>query len=195
MLAAAAAGADLAGEYGANIPEVGTGLLLEPNGRFQYFFTYGAADYTAKGTWKSEEGAVVLTTDGKNEPPVKLSRSTPGKGRAVRIHVVAQNGAPIQQVDVALTGGAELQEARTDRQGVAVFEESGGAKSIEVRVPVYDMLGGPFALSGAGEYWVEVNVDAITQVPFKGEKLKVTERGLEMRFWNPNRPIVYRRQK
>src|SRR5690349_19119181 len=61
ILAAAARAADVAGQYQAsNIREMASGLLLKRDGHFEYFLTYGAADYWAKGTWQRLDGAVVL---------------------------------------------------------------------------------------------------------------------------------------
>lgn len=43
--------------------ETGSELLLKPDGRFQWFISYGAIDQHAEGTWKRQAGKIVLTTD------------------------------------------------------------------------------------------------------------------------------------
>src|SRR6478672_6591931 len=81
MLTAAAQAGDFAGHYYLqNVREVGSELLLKPDGSFEYMLAYGAADYWAKGTWQFQEGAVVLnSTAGEAKSPFRLLRSKSAK--------------------------------------------------------------------------------------------------------------------
>jgi hypothetical protein len=57
----AALGDDLAGHYVLRgVMEVGSELWLKPDGSFEFMLAYGAADYSAKGTWRHEGDAVIL---------------------------------------------------------------------------------------------------------------------------------------
>ena len=68
--AAQAAQASLAGEYHLDgVMETGSGLLLRDDGSFEWFFTYGALDLGARGTWKREGDNVVLHVDEMGYPP------------------------------------------------------------------------------------------------------------------------------
>ena len=68
--AAQAGQSSLAGEYHlAGVMETGSGLLLRDDGSFEWFFTYGALDLGARGTWKREGDAVVLQVDEMGFPP------------------------------------------------------------------------------------------------------------------------------
>ena len=70
---------DLSGHYVLQgVMEVGSELLLKPDGSFEYMLAYGAADYWAKGTWRQEGNAVVLHSSGKEEAPFRLG---PQRGR------------------------------------------------------------------------------------------------------------------
>src|SRR5512139_3636091 len=51
------------------VHEVGSELLLLPDGRFQYFLAYGAYDENAAGTWRVEGGLIILNTSGGYIPP------------------------------------------------------------------------------------------------------------------------------
>ena len=54
--------ADAAGRYSLRGErEVGSELVLHAGGRFGYMLAYGAADYSAKGTWRQDGAAVLLT--------------------------------------------------------------------------------------------------------------------------------------
>ena len=76
---AATQSADVAGHYVLDgMMEVGSELLLKPDGQFEFMLAYGAADYWAKGTWKTENDAVVLDSAGKKEEPFRFLRSEPG---------------------------------------------------------------------------------------------------------------------
>lgn len=51
LVGAVAHAADLAGRYSLqNVREVGSELVLKPDGTFEYMLAYGAADYWAKGS-------------------------------------------------------------------------------------------------------------------------------------------------
>jgi len=56
-----AADAALTGHYYlGGVMETGSELLLQPDGQFQWFFSYGAVDLGAKGRWDREGANVTL---------------------------------------------------------------------------------------------------------------------------------------
>ena len=56
--------APLEGVYQSQTIEVGSGLVLAPDGRFVWQFAYGSLDLSAEGRWAREsDGVVVLTSD------------------------------------------------------------------------------------------------------------------------------------
>lgn len=60
----------LAGEYQlAGVMETGSGLLLRPDGSFEWVFSYGALDLGARGTWTRMSDAVELTVVDMAFPP------------------------------------------------------------------------------------------------------------------------------
>lgn len=60
----------LAGHYYLEgIMETGSELLLRDDGRFQWYFTYGALDLAAEGRWRREGVNVVLLPDVFQAPP------------------------------------------------------------------------------------------------------------------------------
>jgi len=59
---AAACPAELAGEYQLDgVMETGSGLLLRADCGFEWYFSYGALDLGARGTWNSKDATVELT--------------------------------------------------------------------------------------------------------------------------------------
>jgi hypothetical protein len=60
----------LAGHYFLEgVMETGSELLLDADGRFQWYFSYGALDLAAKGRWRHEGGQVVLVPEDFAFPP------------------------------------------------------------------------------------------------------------------------------
>jgi hypothetical protein len=61
---------DVSGHYYLEgIRETGSELLLEKEGRFRWYFTYGALDLAAEGRWQREGDRVVLLPDTFHYPP------------------------------------------------------------------------------------------------------------------------------
>src|SRR5262245_46717872 len=116
MLGAAAHAGDLAGHYYLqNVREVGSELLLKPDGSFEYMLAYGAADYWAKGTWRTSDGAVILNSNpGEAKPAFRLVRSSAKASPGIRIFVLAPNGRAVPNIDVTLQTAGDPSEARTD---------------------------------------------------------------------------------
>src|SRR5262249_52818238 len=107
---------DFAGHYYLqNVREVGSELLLKPDGSFEYMLAYGAADYWAQGSWRVKDGDVILTTAaGEKQEPFRLVQSSAANTAAIRVRVVAPNGRPVPNIDVALGSGKGESVARTD---------------------------------------------------------------------------------
>jgi len=196
MLALTAHAADMSGHYAAhNVMEVGTELLLRPNGTFEFAFAYGATDYYAKGTWRAEGDSVFLTTEGKEEPPFRLIRSEATKTPGTRVWVKGPGGEPVPDIDVMIETPAGKTVGRTSDTGAAEFTDKTGARSALIRVEVYQLEAGPFALNPAhNDCYFEINGDAIARVPFKDERLKIDGTTLVMARFGGYQPLRYEKQ-
>jgi hypothetical protein len=70
--ALASTDATLVGHYYlSGVTEVGSELLLKPDGTFEWMLAYGGEDQAAHGTWEREADKVVLTTD-KGDPSAHI---------------------------------------------------------------------------------------------------------------------------
>jgi len=194
--AATLAADDPAGHYVLRgVMEVGSELLLRPDGTFEYMLAYGAADYQASGTWKVDGDAVVLTTGGEEKQAFRLIRSEAVKGDGIRVIVKGPGGDPADHIDVGIETEAGYLNTTTDDNGVAVFTAKSPASSIAFRIPVYEYGAGPFPLNPQhNEFQFEIDGAAITRVPFKGERLKINGKTLEMRFWNRDQVMNYEKE-
>jgi hypothetical protein len=187
---------DLSGHYVLRgVMEVGSELLLKPDGSFEYMLAYGAADYSAKGTWRRDQDFVVLNTSGKEAPPFRLLRSAASKAQGIRVWIKAPNGQPVPHIEVALRTATGASEQSTGGDGAAIFPEARSARSVVLSVPVYSLKWGPFDVNPAhNDFYFEINGEAITQVRFKDERLKIDGKTLDLRFWDRDKPMLYERQ-
>jgi hypothetical protein len=193
LVSMAAQAQDAAGHYVLRgVMEVGSELLLKPDGTFEYMLAYGAADYWAKGTWKQEGKDVVLHSSGKEEPPFRLLRSEAGKPGRIRVWVLGQNGKGVPNIHVVLKAGEQHLEATTDANGAAVFPDDPKAEAVFFEVRVYSVEAGPFNIDRSKkDFYFEINGDAITQVIFKDENLAMDGDGLVTLHWDPDKPMHY----
>jgi hypothetical protein len=64
----------LAGHYYLNgVMEVGSELLLEPDGSFEFALAYGALDQYGKGCWRVEGDRVLVVPEGRSAPAAHYS--------------------------------------------------------------------------------------------------------------------------
>jgi hypothetical protein len=189
-------GDDLAGHYVLRgVMEVGSELMLKPDGTFEYMLAYGAADYWAKGMWRHDGNAIILNSAGKEEAPFRLLRSEAGKPGRIRVWVMGQNGHGVANIHVELKAGEEHFEATTDSDGAAVFPDAKGGRAISFEVRVYSVKAGPFSGSASEhDFYFEINGNAITQVLFKNERLAIDGKGLVMKHWNEDQPMHYEKE-
>jgi hypothetical protein len=184
---------DVSGHYALQgVMEVGSELMLKPDGTFEYMLAYGAADYWAKGTWRKDGNAVILHSTGKEEPPFRLLRSEAGKPGGIRVWVLGQNGKGVANIHVGLEAGDQTLESTTDANGAAVFPDAANAHAVTFEVRVYSLKAGPFVIDPANkDFFFEINGEAITQVSFKDERLAIDKEGLVMLHWDPEKPMHY----
>ena len=186
--------ADVSGRYYLqNLREVGSELLLKPEGTFEFMLAYGAADYWAKGSWRNESGVVILNSaPGKDEAPFRLVRSASTKAAAVRIRVQAPNGRAVPNIDVTLHTEKGDMSARTDSDGIAVFPKTGVLRAASFHIRVYQLDTEPLELNSAhDDFTFEINGQAITQLRFTDERLTVRGNTLVWQYWGPDQDMRY----
>ncbi|MGA2369449.1 MAG: hypothetical protein ACLPPV_21660 [Candidatus Korobacteraceae bacterium] len=193
FVALTALGQDMAGNYVLRgVMEVGSELLLKPDGKFEFMLAYGAADYWAKGTWSRDGAAVVLHSVGKEEAPFRLLRSEAGKPGQIRVVVLGQNDKGVENIDVHLLIAGKALNGRTDSDGAAVFPDDPKAHAVAFEVPVYEVQAGPYEIDPTKkDFYFEINGDAITQVFFKDERLAIDGTTLVMKHGDPKDPMRY----
>ncbi len=173
--------------------EVGSELLLKPDGNFEFMLAYGAADYWAKGTWRVQDQSVILNSTPRAETaPFRLVRSSAEKTAAIRVRVQAPNKRAVPNIDVTLLTASGKLQARTDSDGVALFPKEEPARSIAFSVRVYHLDTEPIALNGAqNDFTFEINGEAITELRFTDERFAISGKTLTTYYWGPDQAMRY----
>ena len=100
-VAADAPPADLAGIYDGGQMELATALELDPDGRFQYYLSYGSLDEMATGRWVVSGDGIELTSDPVNAPAFVLVESLHGTGHGFALTLDVPRGLPVQLFSAA----------------------------------------------------------------------------------------------
>jgi hypothetical protein len=196
LTAALSQAADWSGHYYLqNLREVGSELLLRPNGTFEWVLAYGAADYSAKGTWKAQGDSVILSSPTTTAAPFKLITSSATKTPAIVVHLQGANGRPVPNIDIELATDKGPLKARTDSSGDAEFPKTSPAKTATFDIRVYEFRSEPMKLNPAhNQFNFEINGEAITQIIFKDERLDSKGGALFMHHW-PDREMRYTKEQ
>jgi hypothetical protein len=127
--------------YLQGVHEVGSELILHPDGRFEYFLAYGAYDEHATGTWRVQGGQVLLNTAGMATPPrfrLKQSGSKPEK--PLTILVQDKNGRGLPGIDVIVDYGDKNPETGyTQEYGWQARQQRGRPKAIGLGIRMYSL--------------------------------------------------------
>ena len=185
----------LAGVYDGSQMEMGVGLRLQPNGRFDYQLAYGALDESASGTWTRDRDLVFLTSDPVTPPKFSLIDQRPATDGKMHVALDLPTGWSRQYFDAEL----ELSDGRAAGGQMSddsdVIELGPGDRPVSLRLVmgVYALRSDAFPIGGAGPSVVRVRFDPndIGKVAFAGTPLHIVGRTLT--FERYGRSIVFRR--
>lgn len=174
------------GEYSlAEGPDVGGGLLIRNDGRFQYMLAAGALDEQAEGRWEARGDRVCLTTDPKPIPPtLEKGALIEVEGAVPTLLVTWPGGKGVPGVDFTIGfDSGDPAEDYTQVYGWTMPEDDRRIpRWIEVREPIYDITAPRFILAEAdgGKLHVIIKPNDIGVVNFEGACAEKTERGLTL---------------
>lgn len=185
LLLIAAAPPSPAGSYRlVGEPDVASGLVLWPDGRFEYFLSAGALDEHSEGRWSAgADGVVTMVTEPKPVPPV-FAPSPPlkGEGAALEVGVTSPEGRGIAGVDlrIGFDVGAPI-EAYTQEDGWALpEEEKRKPRWIELAVPMHGLRSPrfPIDLSAGNLLTFTLDPNDLGVVDFAGTKAETAGKAL-----------------
>jgi hypothetical protein len=148
----------LAGHYSLQgVMEVGSELLLRPDGRFEYFLAYGAYDESATGTWRVHNGRVLLNSPGASTPPrFRLKQSARQPEKPLTILVQDYNGRGLAGIDILIDYSDKNPETGyTQEYGWQTKHRGGQPHAIGLGVKMYNLEPQWFKVTGNSDnYYV-----------------------------------------
>lgn len=145
--------ARLVGLYTGNQTEIAAGIELHADGRFHYRLSYGALDEVAAGSWRAENGRVLLTTDPFKPPRIALLARGPETPGELHVTVEAPKGLQPGLFAVAIRNAAgAVHVERIADSDLRLRLRPGDAQSTAWLVlPVLNVQSAPVTLSPEGE--------------------------------------------
>lgn len=188
LIAAPAAAQDspFVGEYSlAEGPDVGGGLLIRSDGRFQYMLAAGALDERAEGRWEVRGAMVCFNTDPKPVPPaMEKGALIEVEGAVPTLLVTWPDGEGIAGVDFTIGfDSGDPAEDYTQYYGWTMPEDDKRIpRWVEVREPIYGIAAPRYELTEAdgGKLRVIIVPNDIGVVNFEGACAEKTDRGLTL---------------
>lgn len=162
--------------YLAGVHEVGSGLLLRPDGRFQYFLAYGAYDENATGDWRVAGGQIILNTSGGYTAPrftLKQSSSQPEQPLTILVQDKTARGIP--GIDVLVDyGGTKPESGYTQYYGWQAPRTSRNPQAIGLGIRMYDLQPQWFKVDGKSHNYYVFTFDAgdLGKVLFRNTPLR-----------------------
>jgi len=182
----AAQNSPFVGEYSlAEGPDVGGGLLIRSDGRFQYMLAAGVLDERAEGRWEMRGDMACLTTDPKPVPPaMEKGALIEIEGTVPTLLVTWPNGKGIAGVDFTIGfDSGDPAEDYTQTYGWTMPDDDKRVpRWIEVREPIYGITAPRFVLTDAdgGKLRVIIVPNDIGVVDFDGACVEKTGRGVTL---------------
>lgn len=174
------------GEYSlAEGPDVGGGLLIRNDGRFQYMLAAGALDERAEGRWEIRGEAICLTTDPKPVPPaMEKAPLIEVEGAVPTLLVTWPDGEGVPGVDFTIGfDSGDPTEDYTQYYGWTMPDDDKRIpRWVELREPIYGITAPRYELTDAdgGKLRVVIVPNDIGVVDFNGACAERTERGLTL---------------
>ena len=135
--------------YLEGVREVGSEVLLRPNGTFEFMLSYGALDESGAGTWTVVAGDVILQSAGVAHPAtVRLDASSGVATNSIRVVVSDTRGQPVNGIEVDAVrpkSGTSFAKTRAGEY-VLHFERGDTPTELSVGYDILDLMF-PFPLS------------------------------------------------
>ena len=107
--------------YLTGVREVGSGLKLNADSTFEFFFSYGALDRAGHGTWKQQGNQLILSSKVRPPKDFALVTSKTVPGDSITFRIVDTNTQLLRYVDCAIKNDTGIYREITDEDGKASF--------------------------------------------------------------------------
>jgi len=109
--------------YLRDVMEVGSGFKFNADHSFQFFFSYGAVDREAQGSWEQHGDSIILNNAKKPPLDFKLVQSKKTGNGHITIQIKDPNKNLLRHVFAQLACADSTYQAESNEQGVIVFDK------------------------------------------------------------------------
>ena len=190
--------------YLTGVREVGSGLKLNADFTFDFFFSYGALDRAGHGTWKQQGKHLLLSS--KSRPPrdfaLVTSKTVPSD--SITIRIVDPNQQLLQYVECAVKSGDKIQREDTDTDGLAHFTKQAveftklDIEAISLRFELCPDRYSVFPVTDKAHNYFEFRFEPwISEVFFENATFTISGKGFAgpLSILEPNETYQFERQK
>jgi hypothetical protein len=163
--------------YLRGVMETGSGFKLNEDSTFQFFFTYGALDRPAEGTWSVADKTVVFNTRKKPLHDYALVSSSQTKSDSITISLPGSRDIS-RYMHCIIKGGAQEQQGNFGAEETVSFKAQ-PVESIELLFEFCPEKTSVFKIDTKGHNYFEFRFEPwMMELFFENFKLKVSEEGL-----------------
>lgn len=164
--------------YLEGVMEVGSGFRLNPDKTFEFFFSYGAMDREAKGTWEQKGDSLILNNARKPSRDFVLVASKQTKDKHITIQIKDPNQQILRYVECQIKTDKGTQEGRSDEKGRITFDPAVVQAISLIHVLWSDRLS-VFEVAQPSDTYFEFTIDPhIVDVEFNNLVLRIEEKEL-----------------
>lgn len=166
--------------YLTGVHEMGCGIKLNEDFSFEFFFSYGALDRHAYGTWKSDDNhSVVLNTDYDNQVPFSIENAEKRDFEGIKIGFPNYNKALLHETTIKVISNNVEEEQVVGTQGIFHFTTNQADKIIVTCLFYFDNPATLVPADTTHNYFELAANHGLPLVHFKDAVFKVDETGLE----------------
>jgi hypothetical protein len=165
--------------YLIGLQEVGSGFRFNADYTFEFFFSYGAIDRMATGTWEQKGNTLILNTPRKPVTDFILATSRQVGKKQLTIRVKDENSQILGYIYCRIeTTDGKLLEAYSDKEGVVTFDPV-AVKSISLLHELWADRLSEFKVEQPGHNYFEFTIARwITEVEFADLTLEIKGKDL-----------------
>ncbi|MVM33354.1 hypothetical protein GO755_25160 [Spirosoma sp. HMF4905] len=170
----------MTGEYYlSGVREVGSGIKLNDDATFEFFFSYGAVDRMGQGTWKQQGNQITLSSRPRPEKDFALVISRIVPGNKLTIRIVDPNKQILRYVECAVKNGSTIQREMTNSEGEVQFEQKSG-EAISLRFELCPDRYSVFPITNKAHNYFEFRFEPwIAEAFFENVTYTLSETGFE----------------
>ncbi len=165
--------------YLEGVMETASGIKLDADSTFEFFFSQGALDRTGKGKWSRQGDQVILQSDSLPHPGFTLMRSEKRKEDKNVVVVNESNSMLLSFIYAQLTGAGTPEFLKLGSDGTMELE-TGKVNKIELLFEICPERIHEFVPLHDGDNYFEFTIHpSIMDVYINQVALEITENGLK----------------